>query len=150
MEINSKKKQESAFCRYRHPTSTTTSDVVCRRSLTKTNCFLSLPKSCNGTLYYLKTLHRSLLDDFVDVKILTSSSERITGSFFKNQNLSRFKKLRTCTLNNDNKTAGAFRVLFSHCLWHRTWKFTFIKSKLLLELIYHNFLVLFYVGWKSI
>ena len=59
----------------------------------------------------LKKLHKHLLDDFIDIEVLTSSSARITGSFFKKRNLSIYDNLRICMLNNDNKTADAAGII---------------------------------------
>ena len=65
----------------------------------------------------------------MDVDVLRSSSARITGSFFKNQNLNRYKNLRTLILNNKKKQRDycdylwMFLGLFFH-IDSNDWKFS--------------------------
>ena len=89
-----------------------TFNVSRRTSLTKINVFEAYQKVVSEAFIHLKMLHKSLLDDFVDVKVLTFSFVWIIRSFFENQRLSRYKNLGSCTLNNSKKTAEAFGIIY--------------------------------------
>ena len=86
------KKQQSAFCGYRDPTYTTKADIGCRTSMKKFQ-FMGFYQKVTQTFFGRFCRCRNF-----DFFIRTNYQK-----FFKNRNLSRYKKLSIFTLNNNKK-----------------------------------------------